>query len=210
MKRLILLLIVLLISLAGCANEQETGEAEASNENEDTAMTVEDVQEDDVVADIDGHEITGKDLIYEMKRLELISLLQGEAEAEISPAVAIQELVQNHAIHQLASEHEIAVNTKEQEERAKAVRADVEKVDGYEAVMEGIDENLFWSKEENRYEVILTAEMLVEKLMEVEKEEHPNYTAQALQFDAQKELNELIQQQVGEAEVEIYLTQATE
>lgn len=207
MKRIWIILLIVAISLIGCSNggeKAETNQAEASREE---TVSIEDIEEEDVVAEIDGHELTGKDVIYEMKRLELIALLQGtpKESAAISPTAAIQELMQNHALQDIASESEITVNKEEQKERAEAVRADVETVDGYEAVMEGIDENLFWSKEENRYESILAAEALVAKLMEEEKEVHPNYTEEALRFDAQKELNELIQQKIGETDVEIYV-----
>jgi hypothetical protein len=206
MKKCLIIFLILCISLAGCVQEEETVN-QSSDSAEETTLNMEDIKDDDVIADVHGHEISGEDLLYEMKRLELIYLLQGEAVVfgEISPNVAIQELSYNHMVHDLAAEHGITVNESEQTDRMKTVRMDAESVDGYEEVMEGIDEELFWAKEESRYKIILSAEMLVAHLMEEEKEKHPTYTEQALRFDAQEELEEIIQQKLVEADVEVYL-----
>lgn len=206
MKRLIVLMFVLVIGLLGCSDSEEPlVKADGEEEPAKNELNINEISDDDVVATIHGHEITGKDLKYEMKRLELISLLQGEKVPyeEISPQVAIQEMIQNHMIEMMASEKGIAVNTIEQEERAEAVRAEVEAVEGYETVMEGIDEELFWSKEEARYEIILQAETIVLQLMEDLQESHPTYDEQALRFDALEDFDELIREMVAETEIEV-------
>lgn len=210
MKKWLLILIVSVIGLTGCSQEEEPANETADQSNdmvEENSVSVEDITEEDIVATIHGHEISGEDLFYEIKRLELIYLLQGEAKEfeNISPNVAIQEIAYNHMIHHIAGEKEITVDQSEQTERAQTVREETEQVDGYERVIEGIDEELFWSKEASRYKIILQAEMLISQLMEEVKEEHPTYTEEALRFDAQEDLDEIIQQKLAESDVEIYL-----
>jgi uncharacterized lipoprotein YehR (DUF1307 family) len=206
MKTLLIILLAAVMALAGCG-EGEEGPADLSSgaDSQHESPDAQHITGTEVAVTVDGEEFTGEDLLYEMKRLELIALLQGEELSfnEVSAEVAIQELIQNELIRKLASEKGIAVNTIEQEERAEAVRAEVETVDGYEQVMEGIDESLFWSKEEARYQTILEAETIVSQLMDLAAEEFPTYDEQALRFEALEDFEELIQQQTAESEIEI-------
>ncbi|WP_163969557.1 hypothetical protein [Oceanobacillus halotolerans] len=210
MKKWIMLGFLLVgFGLSGCA--QATEEKEDQEEKvEEKSEVVEKLSEEDltsetVVAQIGDYDITGEDVLYEMKRLEVIAFLggYGNEEEEISPNVAIQELIRNQMIHEIAEEEGVKADESEQEERAASVRQDVESYEEYEQIMDGIDVEEFWSREQNRYEVIIEAEQLIVRLMENVEEEHPDYDERALRFDAQENLEELIQERLVDVEVDL-------
>ncbi|MFD1040499.1 hypothetical protein ACFQ3N_19155 [Virgibacillus byunsanensis] len=202
-----MVLILLSFILFGCTQAEEAEEQE-TDVSDEPPVTIKNInpEVEGIVAQVDGHEILGKNIQYEMKRLELISVLQGDENEEeaSSPNVALQEIIRNHMIHKIARDENITVDESEQQKRVEDVRQGVESNDGYARVMKGIDEEQFWSREEERYEQIVEAEKLIVKLMENVKKEHPNYDEKALRFDAQEDLDELIQQEVVDATIEIY------
>ncbi|GGB51954.1 hypothetical protein GCM10011409_31950 [Lentibacillus populi] len=204
------MLIIITIGLFGCSQtteDQKGNDDEKDTQQEDQSVSVaEKANSDTIVAKVADHEITGEDLHYEMKRLALISKLQGAEKKQEQPSsqIAIQELIRNHIIHQIAQEEGITVDKSKQQKRAQSVRQDVESSDGYTDLMQGIDEEKFWSREKDRYEIILEAEKLITKLMDGVQKKHPDYSKQALKFDAQKELEEIIQEELAETNVEIY------
>lgn len=208
MKKLLLFVLVAVgVGLVGCSDESENEgtdkvvEEESGKEvSEGNARAVRDIEDDEVIGQVGDVEMTGEDLRYEMKRLELIYALSGDS-TEASPTVAIQEFTRNVIIHQLAEEQDIAVNESEQEKRAKAVRDDLSSNESYEDVMKDVDEEVFWERETERYEIILEAEELITLLMEEEKKDHPDYTEQALRFDAQEALDEWIQEKLSGVDV---------
>lgn len=206
MRRWLILIVLVggMVGLVGCSGsgDDEGNEKEDASEEEVAGDTkaIQDIDPDDVIGHVGDVEMNGEDLQYEMKRLELIYALSGD-ETEASPSVAIQEFTRNVVIHQIAQDQDIKVDENEQEERASAVREDLSSNDAYDAVMEDVDEEDFWARETERYEVILEAEELISKLMEEEKKDHPDYTEQALRFDAQEALDEWIQEYLSGMEV---------
>lgn len=211
MKKLLFIAMMFVLAMVGCAEEEEAivpVEGEERMELHEETIQIDEMDPEEIVLSIHDDELTAKDLYYEMKRLELIAFIQGEEKPfeEISPKVAVQEFIQNHVIHMTASEKGIAVNTIEQEERADATRSELEAVDGYEEIMDGIDEEYFWSKEELRYETIIEAEQLVQLLMEdLQKENQDNNDERALRFDAMESFDDLIQERISELDIELNL-----
>lgn len=206
MKKLLWLLLLVAV-LAGCSSDKGAANAKdaAAETEEKPAIAIEDIDLDEVIVTVNDEEITGDDLRYEMKRLELMELMAGNepGKAEISPNVAIQELIHTKVIHHIASEENIAISTEEQEARAEAVRKEVEAVEGYEKVMKDIDAEEFWSRETDRYAIILEAEQLIGKLMEKLQEQHPDYDEQALKFEAREDLDEWVQEKIVDMDVEV-------
>lgn len=207
----ILAFVIFGMGLVGCSGEEKENETEShetGHETEEHAghssnpIDLNDLSKDDVIGHIGGVEMNGEDLFYEMKRLELIYALS-EDDTEATPNVAIQEFIRNHMIHQLAQGQNITVDEAEQEERALAVKEDIISNVAYANVMEDVDENEFWTRETERYEVILEAEELIALLMEQVKEKNPDYTEQALRFEAQEDLEEWIQEEIAETEIHL-------
>ncbi|QHS24167.1 hypothetical protein GWK91_15215 [Virgibacillus sp. MSP4-1] len=209
-KTIVLLLTIIITTLAGCSNEQaNTEEAKAKKDQQESSIEQpkagDQIKDSDIVASVDGKEFNGKDLRYEMKRLELIYALQGDKATTPSPKVAIQELIRNEMTHYIAQEQGITVSKNKQTDRVKTVRENVENTDAYMEVMQGVDEEEFWSSEKNRYEGIIQTEKLMSMLMEEVKKEHPDYKKEALRFDAREDLEEWIQEKTAEATVEVQL-----
>ncbi|HLS09447.1 hypothetical protein [Lentibacillus sp.] len=189
---------------------QDEGTAGASDESDETdgQISMDAIDEEDVVAEVGDDWITGEDLTYEMKRLALIYELKSSgdegAQQQPYPETAIQELIRNYMIRDIADEEGITADEEEQERRVTSVREEVEAKEADTRALKGVDRGEFWSREKERYAIIIKAEKLIDKLMEDVRAEHPNYNEQALQFDAREKLDELIQAQLAETEIEIY------
>lgn len=208
MKKLLILLLPFLVLFAGCSEdeaEKAKDEVDQPTEDTDQEFNIKDVNSDEVIATLDEKKLTGEDLKYEMQRLKLIYFLQGDQEQaeNVSYNVALQEWVKNEVIHQIAQEEGIKVDPEQQAERARAVREDIEKNEGYSEVMEGIDEEWFWEKEEHRYKMILEAEKLLQQMSAKLKEDHPDYSEQALRYDAQEDLDLWIQEKLADMEFDL-------
>ncbi|TMN21509.1 hypothetical protein FH966_01000 [Lentibacillus cibarius] len=216
MKKLMLLL-GLSLAVFGCSPSSETDNADEPKQDKQTETTspsenkqqidLETIDPETVVAEVDDDTITGADLKYEMKRLALINALQGggPGNEEPSPKIAVKESIRNLVIHEIAEQEGITVEQTVQEQRVQKVRKDAETADGYDEALKGMDEEAFWSREMDRYEIIIEAEKLISMLMEDIRKDHPDYKKQALQFDARKELDELIQEKLSDMDVEVHL-----
>ncbi|RYG73684.1 hypothetical protein EU245_05100 [Lentibacillus lipolyticus] len=216
MRKLMLLLGLSLV-VFGCSPSAETDNKDEPKQDKQTETTspsennqqieLETIDPETIVAEVDDDTITAADLTYEMKRFALIHALQGDGpgKEEPSPKTAVKESIRNLVIHDIAEQEGITVERTAQKQRVQDVRKDVEASDGYDDALNGMDEEAFWSREMDRYQIIIEAEKLINILMEDIRKDHPDYTRQALQFDARNELDELIQEKLSGMDVEVHL-----
>lgn len=200
MKPLILvLLFIMFITIAACSSNQN-GNGKSPVENSVSGRT-----NNEVVAKVGDRTITSDDIQYNLIRTDILFTIKGiqnNGPDTNTKETALTEFIRLIAIEELAKAKGITVTEEERNSRIEKLKTDLGALDIFNEKVADYGKNKFWEKETNRYSAIIQTEKLLNELIKKAQKENPNQVDKELQFNAKKDLEQLIFQQTKELEIQ--------